>query len=1609
MDLEFSVKTLLYMSENSASTSSQQSQHSESTPIENNQNNDYDFDYDFDFDYTAENKQEFIKKLGDELVKEEMEKDIFKTYVSGIDNVPAPKSIPNIKLDPKFVNATIINDGSIYIDINPNYTFDLLLLFNKFELDPYIFMMKLYRLDTNFPAIKIYKNIVNENTYDQLAYYIREKFESNDTTSKNYIQTVQGTSRLINYFKNSDSTSLYDRLKFRVKYNDMKGILTPEDANMNITQNDLILLITLYKSGTMKIDIRIKNSYNMTTHRFKTEIIERTVNMLIRRIEELKPMALAKEINIYQSQYTFITKNLTYFDIRNIKQLDTCTQFFDIQVNVKLKKTALNKIYLGLTNNRINIIRNLIKPNTRIVTFSLPFTKDEIYIEPRRSIVLKKIAKAIRDSKHKRYLPDDDLEKLYEWLRAWMIRMGYINSDVSQLSDIETKTMMNIRQIFDITKHKLQLEQKVTEYEDITATVATMQLMLVKAFGISARMHIDKIIIYGITSFTEIDIVIAKIQQLLTSLKTLKIHVPRHELDMIQNLNILYTDNSQISETTITELLESSDPTSFDAAFELEDNAIMTDADHEAEILTNIQTIMNKKQAYTLFSLLKSTNKEFKTNAIYAKKCQVTKPMFLLKSEYDTLLANYDSKQTHTKFENYVHEVLMNATQINDNKYMYYICAYVFDSNTRTILDPYKFVLYGRSRAFFVPDYDNDTTEFPQGVITKNDKIMKPLSKEYPGSLSNFSIKINGKTYALTELKPPRYIYWKNLKSSVIVVPRCEIKPDYGLPCCFIKQFRSSEMFDAMSRYIYDPEKEEELINKHIKLPFELNMLFNNERSYKTYVSKYVRTFVPRGSFIHCFDPLLVNNHTEYPVDKLEDMWIDKFDTITEEQFEQAKHGLLKLSFGSLATFKNFLVYNINLVNELTMWELMKYLIPEYKFNIIIFELFTEVTVSSISLVYPQGYDLDQLYKDSDTITIMLIKYTNVKGYTVYERIDNLRKWSDSNNMTNMDYDSDTIIPYTNSNNQFVRDIVSVIKEYTLVKPVGKRIPTINELLNYIASTKTIPRTMYPEDIFVNEIGYIYGTTLRNGIYLPVYPIETKVDNEVIKTLNIRVNIITNEYPNISDKTRVDNVLSVFKDLYRPTEYIFNYDRSKVIGYLLNNSTTIYLYFNPVNSELQVKIPNSLGIFTQMYTVNNHTTDNEVSKYSRTRTILDNTVHAIEYILSEKMTTSQREEFATYLSFNDDKSININSANLIQDFIYRFIKNYIYIDSSIENDKSINVNIGTYNPCLTNRQCTNLCTIDKSDNKCKLRSTDNILITAIQYITEKIINPFNPDRFKILYSTVSLVKNRDAIDVKMDSEILINETNFQDSLAQLKIFSNKKDFNINLANLELMNTFVHMNSLSNIVTETSLNSLTSIINKDSIISTNKFKLDDVNLHMLSFNQYMNIACYYLLQVALNRNALSISDFRVKLYELLQQIDNSILSSFVKKYREYIFTNKSDNQSIKNAYISNTWSFCMLDILLIEYINYSIQPKIYIIVDSNSPTIFVNNGVKSMTTIPKTPDSNIILYYIPESKWFTMCTKIVKNKITNTNSYNFIYTDNEISKLFSGHKVKKLIE
>ena len=1593
------------MNENLESSNSYHSQQSNTISADNIQEDDIDFD----FDYTAENKQEFIKNLGNELIKEEIEKDTFKTYVNGIDNVPAPKSIPNIKLDPKFVNATIINDGSIYIDINPNYTFDLLLLFNKFELDPYIFMMKLYRLDTNFPTIKIYKNIVNENTYDQLAYYIREKFESDDTTSTNYIQAIQGTHRLTNYLKSSDSTSLYDRLKFRVKYNNMKGILTSEDANMNISQSDLILLITLYKTGTMKIDIRIKNSYNMTIQRFKTEIIEHTINMLIRRIEELKPMALAKEINMYQSQYTFITKNLSYFDIQNTKQLDDCVQFFDVQINVKLKKTALNKIYLGLTNNRINIIRNLIKPGSRIVTFSLPFTKDEIYIEPRRSIVLKKIAKAIRDTKHKRYLSDEDLEKIYEWLRSWMIRMGYINPDVSQLTDIETKTMMNIRQIFDITKHKLQLEQKVTEYEDITATVSTMQLMLVKAFGISVRMHIDKIIIYGITSFTEVDIVISKIQQLLTSLKTLKIHVPRHELDMIQNLNILYTDNNQISETTITELLESSDPTSFDAAFELEDNAIMTDADREAEILTNIQTIMNKKEAYTLFSLLKSTNKEFKTNAIYAKKCQVTKPMFLLKSEYDEILKQYNSNQTHTKFENYVHEVLMNATQINDNKYIYYVCAYVFDSITRTILDPYKFVLYGRSRAFFVPDYDNDTTEFPQGIITKNDKIMKPLSKDYPGTLSKFSIKIDGKVYALTELNPPRYIYWKNLKSSVIVVPHCEIKPDYGLPCCFIKQFRSSEMFDAMSRYIYDPEKEEELINKHVKLPFELNMLFNNERSYKAYVSKYVRTFVPYGSFIHCFDPLLVTNHTEYPVDKLEDMWIDRFDTITEEQFERVKHGLLKLSFGSLAIFKNFLVYNINLVNELTMWELMKYLIPEYKFNIVIFELFTEVTVSSISLVYPQGYDLDQLYKDSDTVTIMLIKYTNVKGYTVYERIDNIRRWSDSDDMTDINYDADTIIPYTNSNSQFVRDIISVIKEYTLVKPVGNRIPTINELLNYIASSKTIPRTMYPEDIFVNEIGYIYGTTLRNGIYLPVYPIETMVDNKVIKSLNIKVNIITNEYPNISDKTRVDNVLSVFKDLYRPTEYIFNYDRSKVIGYLLNNSTTIYLHFNPVNSELQIKIPNSLGIFTQMYTVNNHTTDNEVSKYSRTRTILDNTVHAIEYILSEKMTTSQREEFATYLSFNDDKSIDIDTANLIQDFITRFIKNYVYIDPTFENDRSINVNIGTYNPCLTNRQCTNLCTIDKSDNKCKLRSTDNILTTAIQYITEKIINPFNPDRFKILYSTVSLVKNRDAIDVKMDSEILINETNFQDALAQFKIFSNKKDFNINLANLELMNTFVHMNSLSNIITETSLNSLTSIINKNHIIDADKFKLDNANLHILSFDQYMDVACYYLLQVALNRNALTVSDFRVKLYELLQQMDNTVLSAFVKKYREYIFTDKSDIQSIKNSYISNTWSFCMLDILLIEYISYSIQPCVYVIVNDSQYSVFINNGIKSMTMVSKTPNSNIILYYIPESKCFTMCTKIIKNKVTNTDSYDFIYSDTEINKIFSEHKPTKLID
>ena len=92
----------------------------------------------------------------------------------------------------KYANDTIINDCTLYKpDVSANYRLDLLGIFNNFELDHSVFMMKLYSDSTVYPAIKIYKEYINEENINQLTHYMKNKSDTHSSIENNIISIIE--------------------------------------------------------------------------------------------------------------------------------------------------------------------------------------------------------------------------------------------------------------------------------------------------------------------------------------------------------------------------------------------------------------------------------------------------------------------------------------------------------------------------------------------------------------------------------------------------------------------------------------------------------------------------------------------------------------------------------------------------------------------------------------------------------------------------------------------------------------------------------------------------------------------------------------------------------------------------------------------------------------------------------------------------------------------------------------------------------------------------------------------------------------------------------------------------------------------------------------------------------------------------------------------------------------------------------------------------------------------------------------------------------------------------------------------------------------------------
>lgn len=1456
----------------------------------------------------------------------------------------------------KYANDTIINDCTLYKqDVSANYRLDLLGIFNNFELDHSVFMMKLYSDSTVYPAIKIYKEYINEENINQLTHYMKNKSDTHSSIENNIISIAMLGSEKIKFDNSYDMMNqgiIYNKIKFKIK---IKDPFTNDIISGNIlNRNDLVLNLTLGNNGSCQLNANIRNAYSVTVDDLK-EIIATNVNNFLKKIESLRSYSLAKEQTITMDTFQIINKNFNFFDPDN---LDPDSEFFDIQINLITKADSLNKLYTCVKQGKIGFIRNMIKPKTKTCSFSLPYTEEETRIPRKRNIIRKRIDRAIYNNRTKEFLPDKYFNALKTWALKWISDSGY------------TSILPYVELSFKIAEAKLGKQQRLQKPEDIKRVYTIAKFDIVKAFGLTARVHIDKIIVYGVNTITEIYEIQHKIEDVFKTIKTMKIKVDANDLP-VQNT----AHTSEESEDIRDVLISFDDDNSFESHSLIEEYELEV-IDYELEINNELIKVINDKKSYTPLSLLKTTDESFQNKQLnYGKYCQKNKPTFLLASEYNELIDILRKKREDTtsgdpsSYDRYIAGVLQNAVQIQGNTAVYYICTYAYDSINHEILDPYKLIIKENDTFYYIPDLDtSNAMTFPKGIITKESTVTKPKTPNFHGIETNmvYTCPITNEKYPVTLLKKPRYIINKNIKTDVPEVPKCEIKPDIQLPCCFFRSMNnnrdneSSTVYHARqdNEYVYNPNKPDN-VNRPAKLPIELHTLLNNSTNYRENTYKYIRTSVYRGSFIHCFDPLLTTAHN-VSYEDYNTLWFSLFDTLSDDDFENTKMGLLKVVFETKENFINYCKNNIDIIDETLLWELVPKLVAnsdllkkvnseeelsgskgyklkpkEYTTDSSFWIFILQKNAAGVySIVYPRGFNIRHVYNKisggSPRFSILLYKYKNSENMPVYERIETV---NNNENVIMANF-------FIDNKKQFIIDIVNLLYSESFDQITG-RILNANEYSVMIEMLKDVSqfRELTPEMYTINSLGYITGCVLKNGMPLVFYP---NVYSEFPKDR------IISALP-LKSKSEVDSFMKSLKEFAEHIKYkylamfakvqgyVYSDDNRYIIGYILPGK--IYYYFKPELSNLSLELPSDIKVYTQMYNLRDpfENISNEVidlftgdKEYLDNKRYIESLVYAIEYTLSEKMTNKERSELFDLIkawdlsvSKESETGRDISLAQHVQDYIVNFMDQYVSIGSHSVNDFKNN----EYKQCLP-----------KGNNGCKIDISLEIYQSIIHWLVERILNPFDSKRFAILYKTVNQTNNISNTGVIQDTpknSLLIDEQTLFDAITKLVRRCRKKT-SIE-PKLELLYGLTQTTYLDNTLKAVTISSLTNKVNTRNYERINVFE----NVFFFRSSSDFTPYNYIILQMALNKSKLTTDRFKLELYKLLKMFEiipgptgnqnyglllTNYFNNFIAKGNKELKVRSF--KELTDIMTTHYWDFNYIDTLLLPFFDFDVQPMFW---------------------------------------------------------------------------------
>lgn len=1587
--------------------------------------------------------------------------------------------------------VTSINEIHLKAELNEYFNIDLLTIFNNIDCDDSIVFMQLYS-DIGYPIFKIYKKLLNENNMKWISNWCKASSNegrtevADDTIFEKLIVKIRLPSNNNEYTNFSDETVYYTielqpekallYLRFYIKndahmyISNFKQIIEYTNNFINKCTNLNIYTIPLeyLRNGNVNTEKRLKlfSTTNDTTNDNEINFYNAItyMNISISDYWNVLKADIPRSLDTMNKLIEWFYKNLENNSIFNIVPASNeiidnhipLIYLFNDEYMRKNEEKIIKLIIRILRHSRMSYssFMNMIEKSKILIFLVNRFQNIFIAVDKiwKEYMIKTKLTMNSGFSDNEYTEITDKISNLF----GITINIGLNNINVLGIHNITL--MYNIQYYLetilktflkDYFNNSISANNENNEEEVVDNYIPNENILNNLDFDLN-EINLDDINLDDI-NLDDINLDEIKIEE-------------NQQLNITKNDKSKYEINKKFFEvyphhTVDTEILQEIKNSFFN---------------FEREIMaTEIDAINNKKKNVKIHNALTRLQKFYNIineSKNYASTCQSDKkPILLTEDEYFYLKdkINDGKGRKLTPYGEYIRFIVNNADTF-DSKWFYFICCMIFDFHERKIINPYCIYVKMNKKlesVYYIPfksadDLFINEKWFPSGhnyinrydeskIVINEGRLYYPDPSDNNNLVEMIKIFPNISRFHCIDFNASKNYVGLPYKFIPNIVKKV------NLPCCFSKTqviprsvsnynnslnanneiYRNyslksyNDYVNTANNIIYDG------INRIVKLPTTLNLLFNNDIEYdKVIKNKWCRRIVFQGYFVSLFDFMITgnNNYTKIshsdnpkliiykrPIVQLI-AYINEY--LTDEIFNTMKNGLIRYMFKSRDNFITYCKYNYFMLNEEILWELISII---FKINLFIFTKINKHDDEDEHYIieFPEGYDLNKLYQYDKSLFVY--KYINSRNETMYDLIDNIDL-----TVNIREVNVDRFSPFIPSNYIFVKNIINILKNsndnYYFKESDKSFIPTAQEFIDNInieVVGQTRTHNLKYTDNIVIKINNI-------KIVLPVYPLSLLPDN--IPVINIdKIPLYTKDtlmkvFSYINSKKKYKNDLRKY---YYPKGLITNHKENKTQGFILDKN--IHLYYQPITyknviSPEKILGDNTIKLIKQYFIPTNSLTyssaitnvDKEKNKYISNKILIKSLIFSIEYLLSIKLSIQEREELKQ--AFN-----TITDYNELGTYLYNFVNNFIDKYTLFDKTFKYNINISNVNQnniistknnniitsykgsqiknCYSidnEKDCNKLHLCKWKDNLCKVCfNTKELKNNVISYIVNELLSSFNSVRYKLIYGSSFSTEPKSIQNYNPNNQYIINADNAQNAIATMNNIIRGDGISTLAENMKIIYTLTHnFNTIQKQEISLILDSLTNTIDPANLY---KINLPVNNTYIVNMDNKDDFWFTTMLCSVKKSNISTIPLFRKELARILTK------NKFIKLKNEYLnlgkyfvkyFNNNIPHQNshlnytddfnkMIDVFLSNSYEPSYLDfqaIIKAEWNNYNIAiielGSIYKIVKDKTP-IFPKSYM--MYTI----DSNTIYDHLKKYTISKLPDNTTEDEINNFINFN----------------------